>query len=82
MSELLGVRKTTMANRSKLIHDLLGIGRMEVELCRREMLAQHPLAWLVEVDGLLVDIRSMPPEIQAEARRRGLVLDVPPMPQA
>jgi len=55
---------------------------MEVELCRREVLAQHPLAWLVEVDGLLVDLRSMPPEIQAEARRRGLVLDVPPTPRA
>ena len=26
---------------------------------------------------MLVDIRSIPPEIQAEARRRGLVLDVP-----
>ncbi len=77
LSELLGVRKTTMANKSKLIRDLLGIGRMEVELCRRELLAHHPLAWLVEVDGLLVDIRSMPPEIQAEARRRGLILDLP-----
>jgi hypothetical protein len=46
------------------------------------VLAQHPLAWLVEVNGLLVDIRSMPPEIQAEARRRGLALDVLPTPQA
>jgi hypothetical protein len=82
LSELLGVRKTTMANKSKLIRDLLGIERMEVELCRREVLAQHPLARLVEANGLLVDIWSMPPEIQAEARRRGLVLDVPPTPQA
>ena len=70
LSELLDVRKTTMANKSKLIRDLLGIGRMEVELCRRELLTHHPLAWLVEGNGLLVDIRSMPPEIQAEARRR------------
>jgi hypothetical protein len=26
---------------------------------------------------VLVDIRAMPPEVEAEARRRGLVLDVP-----
>jgi hypothetical protein len=77
LSELLGVRKTTMANKSKLIRDLLAIGRMEADLCRRELLAKHPLAWMVEVDGLLVDIRWMPPEIQAEARRRGLVPDLP-----
>lgn len=82
LSKWLGVRKTTMANKSKLIRDLLGIGRMDVELSRREVLAQHPLAWLVEVNGLLVDIRSMPPEIQAEARRRILALDVLPTPQA
>jgi len=41
------------ANKSKVIRDLLGIGRMEVELSRREVLAHHALAWLVEVSGSL-----------------------------
>jgi hypothetical protein len=37
------------------------------------MLEQHPLAWLVEVDGLILDARMLAPELQDEARRRGLI---------
>lgn len=43
---------------------------------RREMLERHPMAWLVEVNGLVVDARWLPPEIQDEARRRGLIPDL------
>ena len=31
----------------------------------------------LDVDGFIVDGRTMPPEIQAEARRRGLIPDLP-----
>jgi hypothetical protein len=50
---------------------------MDREFCRRELLEDHPLAWLVEVNGMLVDARWLPPELQAEARRRGLIPDLP-----
>jgi hypothetical protein len=40
------------------------------------MLEQHPMAWIVEVDGLLVDARMMSPELQAEAARLGLIPDL------
>jgi hypothetical protein len=32
---------------------------------------------MISVDGFIVDARRMPPEIQAEARRRGLIPDLP-----
>ncbi|MBI3766861.1 MAG: hypothetical protein HY271_00025 [Deltaproteobacteria bacterium] len=50
---------------------------MEPEFCRRELLAENPLAWMIEVDGLIVDARTMPLEIQEEAWRRGLIPDLP-----
>jgi hypothetical protein len=34
----------------------------------------NPLAWLV---GMRVDARWLPPELQAEARRGGLIPDLP-----
>jgi hypothetical protein len=40
------------------------------------MQEQHPLAWIVEVNGLLLDARTLPPELQDEARRRGLIPDL------
>jgi hypothetical protein len=34
------------------------------------------MAWIVEVDGLLVDARMLSPELQDEARRLGLIPDL------
>ena len=50
---------------------------MDPEFCRRELLEAHPLAWLIEVNGMIVDARWLPPEVQSEARRRGLIPDIP-----
>lgn len=72
----LGVVKSTMANKAALIGETVELGVYEPDLTRRSMLEQHPLAWLVQVDGFLVDARTLPVEIQDEARRRGLIPDL------
>ena len=72
-----GVAKSTMANKAALIRQTLQLGPLEPELCRRELLASHPYAWLVEIDGFIVDARALPQPLQDDARRRGLV---PPWP--
>jgi hypothetical protein len=71
-----GVKPTTMANKAAMINRLLNIGVYEPALTRVAMLEQHPMAWLVEVNGFLVDARRLPDELQAEARRRGLIPDL------
>src|SRR4051812_40354993 len=76
LATALGVVKTTMANKAGLIARTLRLTVFEPELARVAVLEQHPLAWLVEVDRLIVDARSLPPERQDEARRRGLIPDV------
>jgi hypothetical protein len=72
----LGVAKTTMANKAALINKTLRLGVFEPDLTTTAILNQHPLAWLVEVDGLIVDARMLPLELQDEARRRGLIPDL------
>ena len=76
LAERLGVVKTTMANKAALINRTLDIGIFEPDLTRVATLEQHPIAWLVEVDGLLVDARTLPAGLQDEARRRGLIPDL------
>lgn len=73
LAACLGVVKTTMANKAALINKTLNLGIFEPDLTTTAMLEQHPLAWLVEVDGLIVDARMLPCELQDEARRRGLI---------
>ena len=78
LSHLLGIPKSTMASKAKRIRDAVRLDApMHPEFCRRELLADHPLLWLVEIDGLIVDARWLPADLQAEARRRGLIPDVP-----
>ena len=76
LAEALGVVKTTMANKAGLINRTLDIRIFEPDLTRVAMLEQHPVAWLVEVDGFIVDARTLPAEMQDEARQRGLIPDL------
>ena len=76
LAEALGVVQTTMANKAGIINRLLDIGIFEPDLTRTTMLEQHPVVWLVEVDGFIIDARTLPTELQDEARRRGLTPDL------
>lgn len=77
LATLTGVPKTTMANKARGICDLVDLGPLDFEFSRRDLLQRNPFAWLVEVNGIPVDARWLPPELQAEARRRGLTPDLP-----
>ena len=82
LSDLVRVPKSTMAGKAKRIRDAVRLDApLDPEFSRAELLADHPLAWLVEVDGLIVDARMLPPELQPEAQRRGLIPG-PPLDQA
>jgi len=77
LSRLTGVPERTMSSMAKRVRDAVGLHiPMDPGFCRRELLADHPLAWLVKVDGVIVDARLLPAELQAEARRRGLIPDL------
>lgn len=77
LADALGVVQTTMANKAGMINRLLNIGIFEPDLTRVAMIEQHPMAWLVELEGgFLVDARTLPAELQDEARRRGLIPDL------
>jgi len=77
LAGLLGIKQQTMANKGRLIIDTLGISLMDPEWSRQEMIDKNPLVWLVEFNGLPVDVRMLPVEIQVDAWRRGLIPYVP-----
>jgi hypothetical protein len=41
------------------------------------MMDQNPLAWLVSVNGYIIDIRSAPRSLQEEAFQKGLIPYLP-----
>jgi hypothetical protein len=44
LSELTGVPKSTVANKAKVIRDVLRIGPLHPEFCRRELVESSPLS--------------------------------------
>jgi hypothetical protein len=77
LSGWLGVKKTTMANKARLIRDTLSLSHLDEEFMRRDLVDANPLTWLLEVDGTLVDIRHAPVLLQAQALQLGLIPYVP-----
>ena len=43
----------------------------------RRLADKNPLVWMAEVNGLLVDLRDMPPEVQEIAFEDGLIPYIP-----
>ncbi|HEY2592977.1 MAG TPA: DUF6398 domain-containing protein [Chloroflexota bacterium] len=60
LASFVGVVKTTMANKAAAIRRNLDLAYYEPGLTRRELLDDHPLAWIVSVNGFLVDARTLP----------------------
>jgi hypothetical protein len=50
LSALSGIPMSTLTNKARLIRDVLRIGVFEPELCRREILESHPMAWMISVN--------------------------------
>lgn len=77
LSEWLGVKKTTMANKARMISDMLKLSPLDGQFMRRELVDRSPLTWLLEVNGFLIDIRTAPRELQVQAFELGLIPYVP-----
>ena len=67
----------TGSAKSTAIMELLKIGPMDPKWTLPSRLADNPMAWLIEVNGLIVDARKAPREIQEEAFRRGWIPYLP-----
>jgi len=61
------VKKTTMVNKARLIRDSLQLSDLDSEFMRRDLVEASPLTCLLEVDGLLVDIRHAPAQSEHQA---------------
>jgi hypothetical protein len=77
IAEYFGISTSTMQAKSKQIRDLLDMYQMAPEWTLPSMVDSNPLIWMIQVNGLIVDARHMPLEIQEEALRKGLIPYIP-----
>jgi len=74
---IFGVKSSTVGGKSKLIRDLFKMYQFDPDWTLPSKMDQNPLVWLISVNGLLMDARYAPPDIQAAAYLRGLIPYIP-----
>jgi len=72
-----GVAKGTGSAKSKAVRDALNMSQMDPDWFRPSHMDDNIMAWMIMVDGLIVDARTMPPEIQHIAYQKGLIPYIP-----
>ena len=72
-----GVSESTVHSKARAIEEALAIGPLDLRWMLPSLAEQNPLTWMAEINGLLVDLRYMPREIQEVAFAKGMIPHIP-----
>jgi hypothetical protein len=72
-----GISTSTMQTKSKQIRDLLDMYQMDPDWSLPSRIDTNPLIWMLKVNGMIMDVRYAPREVQEEAFRKGLIPYIP-----
>jgi len=77
LCEWFGVSKSTGSAKSRAVRDALNMMQMDPNWYRPSKMDDNIMAWMIMVDGFIVDARRLPREIQEVAYEKGLIPYVP-----
>ena len=72
-----GVSESTVHNKARAIENALAIGPLDLRWILPSLVEKNPLTWMAEIDGLIVDLRYMPREVQEVAFAKGMIPHIP-----
>jgi len=73
----LQVGESTVHAKARAIENALGVESFDPRWTLPSMAEKNPLVWIMEVNGLLVDLRDMSREVQEIAFENGLIPFIP-----
>ena len=71
------IGRSTARVKARVILHALNTSRLNPEWSLPSLLDQNPLVWMAEVNGMLVDLRHMPREVQEIAFQKGMIPYIP-----
>lgn len=77
LCEWFALGQSTVSAKSKAIRDMFNMSQLDSKWCLPSKLEQHPTAWLVAIDGYIMDIRQADPEIHLAAYQAGVIPYLP-----
>ena len=77
LCEFFGAASSTVTSKSKQIRTVFQMRQFDPAWTVPSKVDSNPLIWYLSVNGLIVDIRHMPREVQAVAFEKGLIPYIP-----
>lgn len=77
IADWFGLSKSTAGNKASEVSKALNISYMNSEFLLKSLIDNNPAIWHLLINGLYMDIRRMPREIQEKAYRKGLIPYIP-----
>jgi hypothetical protein len=77
LCSLFGVSSSSGANKSRQIREMLHMSQFDSTWMLPSLMGDSLAVWLVEVDGFVMDIRTLPREIQELAYQKKLIPYIP-----
>jgi hypothetical protein len=77
LCDLFGVSSSTGSAKASEIFRLLNLMQFDPDWTLPDMVDSNPMIWMLEVNGFITDIRSMPREVQVIAYEKGLIPYIP-----
>lgn len=75
--DFFGVSASTGQNHSRKVRQMLDIGPFAPNWTLPHLLEESAMPWMLEVNGVLLDVRTLPLEIQQQAFAKGFIPYVP-----
>lgn len=72
-----GISQNTASAKARAISDKLNVRMMDPDWTLASLLDENPLIWMATLNGVVVDLREMPREVQVIAHKQGLIPYVP-----
>lgn len=77
IDQAFGVSEGTGQGKSRDIRKMMKIHQLDPKWTLPSLMSDNPIVWMLEVDGFIVDVRTMGRDIQEEAFRLGLIPWIP-----
>ena len=77
LTDAFGLSKSTLGQKARQVLDMLKMSCGAPEFLRAEQVDSSPMIWFIEVNGMPLDARYLPLEIQVEAYLKGVIPYVP-----
>ena len=82
LSRPFGLAPATASAKAAEIRRLVRMSPLDAQWLLPELIEDSPALWMLSLNGFIVDAMDLPPEIQQEAARQGLIPYAPAMKEA